>query len=583
MADTSPPHDTPGAPAPVPPQHPAELAASTAFRVAAGGLGSRTFIGLLIAQFLAAFNDQALHASAMFFAINTQTLSERDAISLMPMLFYAPWAIFCTVAGYLADRFGKRDSLVFWKVAEVGITGVALLGFWLGTQGNAVGPWLVLSTVFLMGTHSAFFVPAKYGVMPEILPPEKLSKGNGVLESLSFLAVILGTVSGGVLSSLFLRQEWVVGLILLGLAVVGAAASLLIRRMPAADPLRPFPRYIYGPLWANIRALVGTRPLRTALIGIAFFTFVVAFMRASVYMLGEAQNPRWDELKTSVVVGCVALGIGLGSPLAGWVSGRRIELRLVGFGGAGMVASCLAAAYFAGELPGLVASLALIGFFTGFYIVPLFTLLQHKAPKASKGDAIATSNFVNVTGAILASLLFFGVVFTAQRTGLTPRVDGRVEVAKGELTKLELYRGRPVYFEVKPPDGPDVKGFGDKPAGPPPRRRLMGLLRRVFGLPRADGSAVRPEPGTSTIVDVDKSVREGAAVIVTRYDLSGIAHFDVRPAAAPLEPDYDQRALPRYLFVGAATMTLATVLVLWPSLRRLRREGVRSRFDERGA
>ena len=86
-------------------------------------LATRTYVGLLVAQFLAAFNDQAIHASAMFFAINTQTLSEAQAISLMPILFYAPWAIFCTLAGYLADRYSKRNSLVFWKVAEVGICG----------------------------------------------------------------------------------------------------------------------------------------------------------------------------------------------------------------------------------------------------------------------------------------------------------------------------------------------------------------------------------------------------------------------------------------------------------------------------
>src|SRR5271169_2254766 len=89
-------------------------------------LHSRTFIGLLVAQFLAAFNDQAIHASAMFFAMNHKVLTEADAISLMPILFYAPWAIFCTVAGWLADRYSKRQSLVFWKIAEVGITLTAL-------------------------------------------------------------------------------------------------------------------------------------------------------------------------------------------------------------------------------------------------------------------------------------------------------------------------------------------------------------------------------------------------------------------------------------------------------------------------
>src|SRR6266853_4857006 len=94
-------------------------------------LWNRTFIGLLIAQFLAAFNDQAIHASAMFFAINEQAMNEAQAISLMPILFYAPWAIFCTLAGYFADRYSQRQSLVAWKFAEILITGLALLGFWL--------------------------------------------------------------------------------------------------------------------------------------------------------------------------------------------------------------------------------------------------------------------------------------------------------------------------------------------------------------------------------------------------------------------------------------------------------------------
>ena len=209
----------------------------------ASSLANRTYIGLLIAQFLAAFNDQAIHASAMFFAINTHTLTEASAISLMPILFYAPWAIFCTLAGYMADRFSKRVSLVFWKFAEIAVTALSFLGFWIGTHGHPhIGSWIVLSTVFLMGTHSAFFVPAKYGVMPEILRPHLLSRGNGLLESLSFLAVILGTVAGGVLSFLFLRHEYVIGAILFGLAVIGAVASLLIHRMPAANPSMRFPR-----------------------------------------------------------------------------------------------------------------------------------------------------------------------------------------------------------------------------------------------------------------------------------------------------------------------------------------------------
>src|SRR5437868_1663892 len=141
-------------------------------------LRSRTFIGLLIAQFFAAFNDQAIHASAMFFAINEQAMNEAQAISLMPILFYAPWAIFCTLAGYFADRYSKRSALVLWKFIEVGITGLALFGFIIGSELNRpnIGVAIVLSTVFLMGLHSTFFVPAKYGAMPEILRSDLLSR-----------------------------------------------------------------------------------------------------------------------------------------------------------------------------------------------------------------------------------------------------------------------------------------------------------------------------------------------------------------------------------------------------------------------
>src|SRR5215467_983462 len=108
----------------------------------ASTLRSRTYLGLIVAQFLAAFNDQCIHASAMFYAIHKEYLSQRDAITLMPILFFAPWAIFCTLAGYLADRFSKRQSLVLWKIAEIGITLIALVGFYLGTvlHWNQIGP-----------------------------------------------------------------------------------------------------------------------------------------------------------------------------------------------------------------------------------------------------------------------------------------------------------------------------------------------------------------------------------------------------------------------------------------------------------
>jgi MFS family permease len=525
----------------------------TAAHAPSGTLLTRTYAGLLAAQFLAAFNDQAIHAAAMFFAINTQTLSEAQAISLMPILFYAPWALFCTLAGYLADRYSKRNTLVFWKVAEVGICALALAGFWLGTDGGHphLGSWIVLSTVFLMGTHSAFFVPAKYGIMPEILQPHLLSRGNGLLESLSFLAVILGTVSGGVMSFVFLRNETNIGIVLLFLAVVGALASLLIRWLPAANPTRLFPPYLFGPLVQNLRTLLWSRTLAFAVIGIAFFTFIVAFMRATVYMFGESQNPRWDELKTSAVVGTVALGVGLGSPLAGYLSGRKVELGLIPIGAAGMVLGCVLAGFSLGFIPGFIACTVLIGICTGFYLVPLFTLLQYRAPKTSKGDMIASSNFINVTGAIAASLLFAALVWVAKSTEFIPTVAETDRVAEGELRQKELVRGRAVYVVV------GDREFGRKPTA---AEQHENVIEHLFG---EKPSQIPPELHIGRAVDI------GDPVIVSHYQVAGVDHYALRVSDVPPRAHYDARGLPRFLFLGAGLMTFGVLLILWWRVRDL--------------
>ena len=525
-----------------------------------GGLGSRTFIGLLVAQFFAAFNDQAIHAAAMFFAINKQLMTEKAAIALMPILFYSPWAIFCTLAGHFADKYSKRTTLVVWKIVEVLVAGVAVVGFYLGNDGvkghDQLGPMIVLGCVFLMGMHSAFFVPAKYGVMPEILPPHLLSKGNGLLESLSFLAVILGTVCGGVLSELYRGQEVMIGWVLLGLAIVGALASFMIRKMPATNPTRKLPLNIYAPIVQSLKTLFSTKALRVALMGIAFFTFVVAFMRAAVYMLGESQVPRWDELKTSVVVGTVALGIGLGSPLAGFLSGKRVELRLVIAGAVGMMLALVGAALFIQNMPVLVGCTIAIGFCTGFYIVPLFTLLQHKAPATGKGEMIATSNFINVVGAITSSLLFFGVVSVAQKTGLTPEMKDRQTLGTGTLDELLLHRGRPVYFSVD--------GISNGPRPDTAEWKPLSFDEVVHDITTTGKK--------EDVIEVANTVTANMQVTVTRFELHGVNHYDIVPEGTRPTADYDYKTLPTYLFLGAAGMTLLIAILLARPLLQVQKE-----------
>ena len=449
-------------------------------------LKSRTYFGLILSQFLAAFNDQASHIVAIFYASDmlvryaaVPRVHEKDIITVVTACFISPFFFFSPLAGMLADKYSKRTILVGWKLAEVAMMALGLVGFllphcapWGWAEPRTLAVWsavLVVSVVFLMGTHSAFFVPAKYGVMPEILQPTVLSRGNGILEGTSFLAQILGTAVGGILYStlksgihghvLHPGREWLIGVVLLGLAVLGAVGSLLIARMPAAAPEQPLTWKLWQPLKANVGVLLRSRPLALSVVGIAFFTFMTLFLRQTLLYEGEIakhvhdaragpsgkvdagtgrpptdfqsvgffgplrrlavllrRGPQQTEFKIALLIALVGLGVGLGSPLAGYLSGNKVELGLVPIG-----ACCLAAitAAFAGlnaAIPvnepfwrslAMVVCLVLIGIAASLYIVPLYTLLQHRAPKDSKGNLVATSNFVNVAGGLIAVAVFY--------------------------------------------------------------------------------------------------------------------------------------------------------------------------------
>ncbi|HTI50666.1 MAG TPA: MFS transporter, partial [Planctomycetaceae bacterium] len=440
-------------------------------------LRSRTFIGLLLAQFTATFNDQAIHMVAVFYAVDMLVryahvphIDEKAVVSLVTACFITPFLLFSSFAGTLGDRFSKRSVIVFWKVAEVGMMGLALGGLLLphlvpadSASLPTLATWsaaLVISTVFLMGLHSTFFVPAKLGAMPEILHPSELSRGNGILEGTSFTAQILGTSAGGILYALLKGnvsagrlepgREWMIGALLFVLALVGTITALLMRRIPAAAPDTKLSWNWWRPLQQNMSILWRSKPLTLSVTGIAFCVFMTLFLRQTLLYQGElkkeletartmmahargnagqhtptgvdklladvlperlekaAQEP---ELRVALLFALVGLGVGLGSIVAGFVSGHRVELGLVPLG-------AVAIAFFT-LLPGLmrrapltfVACLFGIGFGAGFYLVPLYTLLQHRAPKQSKGNVVAASNFLNVVGGVFSVALFYLLSF----------------------------------------------------------------------------------------------------------------------------------------------------------------------------
>jgi MFS family permease len=543
----------------------------------AANLANRTFVGLIVAQFLAGFNDQAIHAAAMFYAMHTKILPQSTAITLMPILFYAPWAIFCTLAGHYADRYSKTMTLRIWKVAEIVIALILLAGFYLGSSAGmpAVGGWIVMSCVFMMGTHAAFFAPAKYGAMPEILQPHILSRGNGILESTTFLASILGTVSGGLLFSIFRNDEIWIGVILLVLSVIGAAASFMIAWLDPASPEKPFPFNLFKPLVDNLKVMFRSRPLALAMLGIAFFIFMVSYMRATMYMHGETRNPRWDEEKTSLIVATVALGVGLGSPLAGYLSGGKIELGLVPLGCLGMTFALIASAAAIEHTAVLVTSLIIIGFFSGFYMVPLYTLLQQRAPKKSKGELVATSNFINVTGAIAASILFFVLVQAGRLTNMTPEISVKDDVAIGTLLETTSdEHGKIRKIKIRKENGREIeyraKSFKAVREG---RRDYTEAEKQTI----RERQQVEPDPTDppelqriqfeDNFFDIlSGSPQIDDKVIIATYDLRGVKHYLIRKDGQPLGKIYDNEMLPRFLFIGAALMTIGILFLLWRKL-----------------
>src|SRR5271169_3346297 len=198
---------------------------------------TRGFWALIITQFQGAFSDNVVKNLVILIAIfgTSMTAVEKNHFGeSIGALFALPFILFSMAGGFLADRFSKRSVMLGVKIFELLIMSLVLAGLWTLNKN------LLLAGVFLMGTHSAFFGPSKYGSLPELLPERKLSWGNGILELGTFMAIILGTVAAAAMSQQFHGRQWLSGCILVALAVLGFFSCLGITKTPAADPLKKF-------------------------------------------------------------------------------------------------------------------------------------------------------------------------------------------------------------------------------------------------------------------------------------------------------------------------------------------------------
>jgi acyl-[acyl-carrier-protein]-phospholipid O-acyltransferase/long-chain-fatty-acid--[acyl-carrier-protein] ligase len=357
----------------------------------------RGFWSLIVTQFQGAFSDNALKTLVTFFGLSLALppLWHKALVPLITAVFSLPFILFSMTGGFLADRHSKRSVTIGVKVFEIAIMSFAATAFFMGNLRMGI------TAVFLMGLHSAIFGPSKYGLLPELLPDKRLSWGNGILELGTFLAIISGAAAGGFLYGTFKWQLGWTGFILVGLAAVGLFTSLGITRVPAADPTRRYTVNFLGDLLAQIRLMRRDRVLWLACLGNIYFSFVGQLVFQGVFDLGDRMH--LGEQNTSLLVVALAVGIGVGSFAAGYFSGGKIEYGLVPLGALGLTVFSFVLGRPNHTFSSLWPLLGALGFFGGFFIVPISALLQHRPGKEQKGAVLAACNLLSFVGIFAAA------------------------------------------------------------------------------------------------------------------------------------------------------------------------------------
>ena len=364
---------------------------------------ARGFWALIVTQFQGAFSDNALKWLAIFLVtqLNLPATERDQLITIIGALFAVPFILFSMTGGFLADRFSKRTVTIGVKCFEILVMFIALAGLAMGRI------YVTIFSVFLMGVHSAIFGPSKYGSLPELLPEKKLSWGNGILEFGTFIAIIGGTVAGGWFCKTFTKEPGWAGVIFIALAVIGLFTSFGITRIPAADPLKKFRPNFLGDLWSQIKLMHRDRPLWLALIGNTYFFGIAALIQFVIVIYAKDVLGISDPAQTSYLQAATAIGIGLGCFLAGFLSAGKIETGLIPLGAIGLTVCAALLGRGGLSFAAVATQLSALGFFGGFYIVPISAMLQHRPARDKKGGVLAAANLISFAGIALASVVFY--------------------------------------------------------------------------------------------------------------------------------------------------------------------------------
>ena len=363
------------------------------------------FWSLIATQFQGAYSDNILRnlLLSIIVGMNLEQGRRETFISVVTLLFSLPFVLFSMPGGWLADRFSKRQITIWTKVMEIGSMVVATVGLAMHS--------LPISFVALMlvATQAALFGPSKYGLLPELLPAKRLSWGNGVIELGTFLAIIVGTVTGATMGEKFRGHEVYAGYALLSLAFIGLLTSFFIDRVPAAAPEKKFNVNIVGDLWQQIKLMRRDPPLFLAVAGNTHFWFLGSLLFSTIVVYGP-DVLHIGQTKTGYLNATLAIGIGIGSMIAGWLSGNKIEYGLIPLGSIGMTVTGVLLGATHHGLIGSALLLGALGFWAGFFAVPVNALIQHRPREEDKGGIIAAANLLSFIGIALSAGVYY--VFT---------------------------------------------------------------------------------------------------------------------------------------------------------------------------
>jgi 1-acyl-sn-glycerol-3-phosphate acyltransferase len=385
-------------------------------------LARRGFLSFFTTQLLSAFNDNFFKSALVIWISASQAsvfgVAPAAMISLSSLVFIAPFFVLSATAGQLADRYEKTLVIRGVKIAEVLIMALATLGF------SLMSLPLLLLALLLMGVHSALLGPVKYSILPELLENDRLVQGNALVEMGTFLAILLGTIGGGVL--ILESPAYVTGTLLV-ISLLGLATSWSIPRLAPTNPSLVIDKNPFTPTVQTLGILKRTRAVFLAALGISWFWFLGAVL-LSLLPVYARETLHAHERVVTLFMSVFCVGIALGSLLTERVSGKNLELGLVPLGSIGMTAflfdlfwigtpaetpSALLDIHGFLALPHayrILADLFGIAMFGGFFTVPLYTLIQERAEPSERARVVAGNNILNalfmVVGSALLAALF---------------------------------------------------------------------------------------------------------------------------------------------------------------------------------